>query len=218
MTTGETRPGGRTARNAAAVLDATIAELGDRGYEGLSIESVAQRAGVHKTTIYRRWTTKDQLVVAALADAAERRTEIPDTGDTERDLLALAHAVRATLRSPIGSATVRALVTGSASSAEARAVARAFWLTRMKETRPIVERAIARADIPSDTEPDEMLMYLTAPLHHRLLVTAQPLTRAAADAAAAATYAAAKAGVFSKRPRVPVGEAMRRSSSRPRVG
>src|SRR3954466_15989543 len=115
MTKGTSRPGGRTARTAAAVLDATIAELGDRGYDGLSVESVAARAGVHKTTVYRRWETKDRLIVAALTEAAEQRTEVPDTGDLELDLRALARAVRATLRSPDGAATVRALVAGSAS-------------------------------------------------------------------------------------------------------
>jgi|SRR4051812_36632878 AcrR family transcriptional regulator len=202
MTSGS-RPGGRTARNSTAVLDATIAELGEQGYDGLSVESVARRAGVHKTTVYRRWETKDQLIVAALAEAAERRTEVPDTGDAELDLRSLARAVRTTLRSEAGIATVRALVAGSASSEAARAVARRFWAARMVETRPIVERAIARGELPQGTDPDQVLMYVAAPLYHRLLVTAQPLTLAAADAAAGAAYAAAVAGVFGGRPRSP---------------
>src|SRR6476661_1145282 len=189
MTSRGSRPGGRTARTSEAVLDATIAELAERGYEGLSVESVARRAGIHKTTLYRRWETRDGLVVAALADAAERRTAVPDTGDIELDLRALARAVRKTLRSEAGAAVVRALVAGSASSESARAVARRFWAARMIETRPIIERAIARGDLPTGTDPDQVLMYVSAPLYQCLLVTAQPLTEAVADAAAAAAYA-----------------------------
>src|SRR6478752_6780315 len=122
MTESTSRPGGRTARNTAAVLDATIVELGARGYEGLSMESVAQRAQVHKTTVYRRWETKERLVVDALETAATARMEVPDTGDAASHLEGIAHAIRRTLRSPEGAATVRALVAGGAESAAVRAV------------------------------------------------------------------------------------------------
>jgi len=96
MTESTSRPGGRTARNTAAVLDATIVELGARGYEQLSMEAVAQRAQVHKTTVYRRWENKERLVVDALEAAADERMEVPDTGDGAGDLVLLAHAIRRT--------------------------------------------------------------------------------------------------------------------------
>ena len=64
------RPGGRTARTRAAVFAATLNELVASGYTQASIEAIAERAGVHKTTIYRRWRTKDRLIAEALADAA----------------------------------------------------------------------------------------------------------------------------------------------------
>ena len=78
---GEIRPGGRTARTRAAVLAAVIEELTDHGWDQLSVESVAQRAGVHKTTVYRRWRDKNTLVAEALKAAAESRIQMPDTGD-----------------------------------------------------------------------------------------------------------------------------------------
>src|SRR5207248_10505689 len=58
---GTLRPGGRTARTRAAVFEATLAELALRGYADLSLDGVAARSGVHKTTIYRRWRSRDQL-------------------------------------------------------------------------------------------------------------------------------------------------------------
>jgi AcrR family transcriptional regulator len=73
---GATRPGGRTARNTAAVFAATFAELTARPYDEISIETIAARAGVHKTTVYRRWHTKAELVSHALATAAQAMIEV----------------------------------------------------------------------------------------------------------------------------------------------
>ena len=106
---GEIRPGGRTARTRAAVLAAVIEELTDHGWDQLSVETVAQRAGVHKTTVYRRWRDKNTLVAEALKAAAESRIQMPDTGDVAEDLRELARIVRVLLTSREGAATTRAL-------------------------------------------------------------------------------------------------------------
>ena len=74
------RLGGRSARVREAVLNATFDELGEKGYAGLSMESVARRSGVHKTTIYRRWPNRDALVMDALDSRSDRYTVIADAG------------------------------------------------------------------------------------------------------------------------------------------
>jgi AcrR family transcriptional regulator len=193
---GSVRPGGRTARTREAVFDATLEELASRGYEGISVESVALRAGVHKTTVYRRWGGKDELVAEALQAAAESRIEVPDSGDIDTDLRTLARAVLATLTSRDGAAAVRALVSGAQHSAEVGRVVRRFWAARLARVEPIVERAIDRGQLPRGTVAAELLHYVAAPLFHGLLILAEPLTREAADRAAAAAVAAARAGVF----------------------
>ena len=71
-----------------------------------------------------------------------------------------------------------------------------LWAARMAQTEPIVTRAVARGQLPAGTSPDDLMKHLTAPLFHRLLVTAEPLTQASADQAAAAALVAARAGVF----------------------
>src|SRR5687767_15007682 len=96
----EPRPGGRSARVREAVLSATTAVLAEDGYERLSIETVAVRAGVHKTTVYRRWPTRAQLVVDALQERSERNVPVPDTGTFAGDLDALARSVVANIGSP----------------------------------------------------------------------------------------------------------------------
>jgi len=196
--TGRLRPGGRTARTRAAVLDATLDELASRGWDQVSVETIAARAGVHKTTVYRRWGGKDQLVAEALEAEADSRVQVPDSGDIGQDLRALARAVLAILTSRDGAATVRALVAGAQGSPEVGRVVRRFWATRLAQVGPIAERAVSRGQLPPGTDPDNLMRYLAAPLFHRLLVTAEPLTQAAADQAAAAALAAARAGVFAR--------------------
>jgi AcrR family transcriptional regulator len=195
---GSVRPGGRTARTRAAVFDAALEELADRGWDQVSVESIAARARVHKTTVYRRWGGKARLVAEALEAAAERRIQVPDRGNIDQELRALARAVLAILTSRDGAATVRALVAGAQGSPEVARVVRRFWATRLAQVGPIADRAVARGQLPQGTDPDDLMRHLAAPLFHRLLVTAEPLTQAAADQAAAAALAAARAGVFAR--------------------
>ena len=193
---GTARPGGRTAQNRAAVVEATLAELAEHGYDQTTMESVALRAGVHKTTLYRRWRTKERLVAEALEATAEVRIEVPDTGDLELDLRTLARGVRAVLMSTVGSAAVRTLVSGAQSSPEVARVLRTFWAGRLTKVIPIVERAVADGRLPQGTDAIELMKYLAAPLFHRVLVTAEPVTQEDADRAAAVVLVAAQAGVF----------------------
>jgi tetracycline repressor-like protein len=74
---------------------------------------------------------------------------------------------------------------------------RRFWSSRAERARLLVDRAVRRGEIPSDTAVEEVVRHLGAPLYYRLVVLSQPVTVAAADLAAAVTVAAARAGVFS---------------------
>ncbi len=192
------RPGGRTARNTAAVFTATVDELADRGFDEISIESIAARAGVHKTTVYRRWGSKTELVRQALAATAQSMIEVPDTGTVGEDLRLLSRAVQATLGSPRGAATTRSVLAGAAASPEIRAMMARFWDTRLAAIAAIIDRAVARGELPAGTEPAGVMHAVAAPLYYRLLVTGEPLTPEHADEAAAAALAAARAGVFSR--------------------
>lgn len=192
------RPGGRTARNTAAVFTATVDELADRGFDEISIESIAARAGVHKTTVYRRWGSKTELVRQALAATAQSMIEVPDTGTVGEDLRLLSRAVQATLGSPRGAATTRSVLAGAAASPEIRAMMARFWDTRLAAIAAIIDRAVARGELPAGTEPAGVMHAVAAPLYYRLLVTGEPLTPEHADESAAAALAAARAGVFSR--------------------
>jgi AcrR family transcriptional regulator len=192
---GERRPGGRTARNRAAIFEATLAELARHGYAELSVDAIAARAGVHRTTIYRRWRTREQLVAAAFMDAAQRRLDVADSGDIDRDARALARSVASTLAQPVVAAAVRATL--SLSSQQVRdEITSSFWYSRQAAVGPLIKRAVERGQLPTGTDPAHVIAAIAAPLYFRLLVSGEPLTAAAADRAAIAALAAARAGAF----------------------
>jgi AcrR family transcriptional regulator len=194
-----TRPGGRTARTGAAVLAAAIEELSARDYADISVESIAARAGVHKTTVYRRWGSKVEIIKQALIGAAGAHIQVPDTGGVDGDLLLLARAVQVVLSPPQGAAITTALIVGGLASTELAEVMRQFWAARVEAISAIVDRAVSRGELPAGTDVVALMRALAAPLYYQLLVARVPVTETDADLAAAATLAAAKAGVFAAR-------------------
>ena len=189
------RPGGRTARIRAAVLEATVSALIEHGYDGLTMERIADRAGVNKTTLYRRWGSRTGLVVDAVESYAAAQADVPDTGDIDEDLRRWARSIYTMLTGTVSGALVRAIFSAG-DTAELRHLRRRFWLSRVVPVRPLVERAIIRGQLPPGTDTDEVIRHVGAPLYYRLLVLAEPLSVESADLAAAVTATAAKAGVF----------------------
>jgi AcrR family transcriptional regulator len=120
----------RRAPNRTAIFAATLAELAQHGYSDLSFDAVAARAGVHKTTVYRRWPTRAELVTAAFMDVAEQHLDVADSGNIDRDARALARSVAATVAQPAVAAAARATL--AVSSPEIRAhIARGFHRSPM---------------------------------------------------------------------------------------
>jgi AcrR family transcriptional regulator len=169
------RLGGRSARVRAAVLAAALDELLEVGYGRLSFESVAARAGVHKTTVYRRWPSREALVTAALLEQRGRDVPIPDAGSIRADLRALATAVAASVTSQTGHAIARALVSEAGDIPEITTAIRDFWSARFGAARTVVARAVGRGELPPGVDADLLIEALVGPLYLRLLVTREPL-------------------------------------------
>ena len=190
------RPPGRGPKVRAAVLAATLAELADTGYAGLTIENVARRAGVHKTTIYRRWMDRESLVADVLGERIAMDFPIPDTGSVEADLRQLARAFVAWVTSPTGRMIFAAVYSDAARIPGISDVRRELFEYGPRRAAAVIERAIERGELPAGTDPAPVLRALIAPIYFRLTVTAEPVNPAAADQAAQIALAAARAGVF----------------------
>jgi AcrR family transcriptional regulator len=198
---GMARPGGRTARVREAVFAATLAEFSERGFAALSIEGIAVRSGVHKTTIYRRWETRENLLSDAVGELAEVRVPVADTGSIEGDLRALARDIVGFLNSDLGAVGVAVLFADAPHMPALAQIKRNFFAARHRLAAPIVERAVARGELPAGTDARELIGMAVAPVWYRRLVTGEPIDSTVADRAAAAALAAGRAGAFQLRPR-----------------
>ena len=155
----------------AAALAATMTELADAGYASLTLDGVARRAGVHKTTLYRRWGTREAIVLEAMLEYASERVPIPDTGSLHDDLLALASSAAATATTPQGEAMVRAVAAAGGHDAALAAANHRFWTERLALDGEIVKRAVARGEARPDVDPVEVIEAVLGPIYFRLLVT-----------------------------------------------
>ncbi|MFF3906361.1 TetR/AcrR family transcriptional regulator C-terminal ligand-binding domain-containing protein [Streptomyces sp. NPDC001848] len=193
---GTVRPGGRTARVREAVLRATEDALTQLGFARLDLTDVARRAGVGKTTVYRRWGTVTGLVADLLLDMAEQSVPRTETGSLLGDLKANARLVQRTLTDPRQGPLFKALITGAACDAKAAEALHRFYAARIAEWAPCVEQAVARGEVPAGTDAREVVRAVSAPLYYRLLISGDPLDEAAADRAAEAAATAARAGAY----------------------
>jgi AcrR family transcriptional regulator len=193
---GTVRPGGRTARVRASVLRAAGDALAERGFDRLDLADVAARAGVGRTTVYRRWGTVTGLVADLLADMAEQSLPRTETGSLLRDLKANAQLVRRTLIDPRQGALFKAVIAAATCDARTAEALRRFYDARISEWAPCVEQAVARGELPEGTDAREVIRAVSAPLYYRLLASGDPLDEATADRAAEAAVAAARAGAY----------------------
>jgi AcrR family transcriptional regulator len=167
------RPGGRSARVRQSVLDATLALLSEGGLDKLTVADIAERSGVHETSIRRRWRAKENLICDALLNYSEQHLSIPDTGSLREDLAAFASALAAYLTTPLGRALVRAMATTGDDPALAEART-AFWQTRYDLASAMIERAVGRGELPATVDSRLALEALIAPLNFRALLTDEP--------------------------------------------
>ncbi|MEU8515373.1 TetR/AcrR family transcriptional regulator [Kitasatospora sp. NPDC048722] len=195
-TPGTVRPGGRTARVRAAVLRAAEDALVEHGFAGLDLGDIAQRAGVGRTTVYRRWGGTSALVADLLADMAEQSLPRTRSGSLAEDLRANARLVQRTLADPRQGGLFRAVIVAANCDTGAAQALRRFYEARVAEWAPCVAEAVERGELPAGTDPAEVVRAVSAPLYYRMLTTADPLDEAAADRAAAAAGAAARAGAY----------------------
>jgi len=168
------RPGGRSARIRALVLEAVRAELLEGGYGALSHRTVAQRAGVDPATVYRRWPTRPRLASDALLEIAASAVPVPDTGRVATDLERLLDAVVEAVSDP---RTLRLFHALSAASGEAEGdlseTLRAFWEARFTGAEQMIARAVERSELPESVDAHAVIEQLVSPAYFRALVTGE---------------------------------------------
>ena len=150
-------------RVVAQTLAAALEELSRVGYAALRVEDVAARARVNKTTVYRRWPTKEDLVKAALLSVLKSQAvmTIPDTGSIRGDLLEHAREVMAITSSPAGRTVVR-MLSADRPDAEVLEIARSIRSSNKAVPLAVLKRAQARGELRADVDPQLFLDVLGA--------------------------------------------------------
>ncbi|MCZ7680279.1 MAG: TetR/AcrR family transcriptional regulator [Sandaracinaceae bacterium] len=156
-----------------AVLEATLSVLAEHGFAALRIEDVAARAKVNKTTIYRRWPAKNQLVAAAVS-AGPAVSALPDTGALESDVREFLRLAATELPRDLGRSMLNLLVAERSHPEVADIV---HFVDRTVRTLPrlMFERAVARGEMAPGTDIDVALGALIGSLYTRVVMEEQPL-------------------------------------------
>jgi AcrR family transcriptional regulator len=169
------RPRSEKARH--AILEAAAELLLHRGLGAVSMDAVAERAGVSKATIYRWWPSKEMLALDALLEWAAASAPARDTGSLRGDLLSLVRPwVREITRQPFGR-VIAALVTEAQSDPQfAEAYRTHFVEPRREAMRAAFARAAKRGEVPADLDVEVAVDLIYGPLYHRLLHGHAPLS------------------------------------------
>lgn len=160
----------RSAECDRAILDAALAEYAAHGVDGMSVDAVAARAGVSKATIYRRYPSKVELVVAAAFEVAAERAPQPDTGSLRGDLRAVLYNLRALLDDSVLGAAVRMLPFDAVRHDDLARMHREFVRERRRLTYAVFDRAVGRGEMRAGVPFDFAADALVAPLFYRHLV------------------------------------------------
>lgn len=170
------RPGGRAAAVVAAVRKAAVELLDEKGYFELQLPEVATRAGVNKTTVYRRWPTRAALVNDLLLAMAAEHLPARDTGDVVGDLVAHMEGLVEILQVGATRAVLTAMISGELDRHN-DSIREAFFAERFRLSAVIVDRAVARGELPSDVDVRLLLEDVSSPVYFRLLITGEAIRR-----------------------------------------
>ncbi len=170
------RPRGGSDKLVKTLLAAALKQLGERGFTALSVSELARTVGVNKTSIYRRWPSKAELILAAVRALRDSKRTAPPSGDLRRDLVRVLRVKAALVQSKPGRKLVRALIALD-EDRDLVSISSALRKERYASTIALLEPAIDRGELAPDTDPKLLSELLLAPLYHRLIFLNQPIGR-----------------------------------------
>jgi AcrR family transcriptional regulator len=149
---------------------------------GLTVEGVAARSGVAKTTIYRRWRSKEDLALAALLEVIDQEPPVRHVGNTRRALSAYLERLIANLNSRLYGRVIRGLISDLGIDRElARGFRERVLARRVAAVAELLQRGIERSELRRDLDLEIAVDLLLGPLYYRLLMSGEPLTSAFVD-------------------------------------
>jgi AcrR family transcriptional regulator len=179
----------RSERAHRAILQAANDLLESEEFAAVTVEAIAERAGVSKATVYRWWPNRAAVVMDGFLSIVSSQVPFPHTGRAREDIRSHMRRLAEAFSGKIGS-TVAALIAEGQSDPELAEALRSRWLSvRREEAREILELGIERGELREDIDPEVAVDVLYGPIYYRLLVGHAPLDNDFADALADHVFA-----------------------------
>jgi AcrR family transcriptional regulator len=159
-----------------AILRSTLKLLAEKGFSELTIESVADHAGVGKATVYRWWPDKAALIADAFACSTKRKLHFPDTGSVRTDMSQQMRQLIKIFRSRRGRIVSAILAAGQTDRGVIAAFRERFMMPRRQEAYATLQRGMLRGQLPKKTDMDLLLDSLYGPIYMRFLIRHDRLT------------------------------------------
>ena len=173
------RPGGRTADVTHRVQDSILELLVDGGVQACTFSAVAGRAGIERSTLYRRFPDRWEAIIDALMARAERDV-LPDlAGRFADDLRSVLKKLRDTLDSPLGPAVLAVAI--ELQRGTAKGYPRLYFDRRMEQLRPMFEAAIARGELAAHVDREALFTFAAGPIYFRTFIADRPIDDAFID-------------------------------------
>ena len=171
----------RVERTRMVVYQAALDELGEVGYGGFTIESVAARAGVAKSTIYRHWPDKLALIGDAFETSHAQMVPTMETGTARERVICLVRHVAEVLADSTFSRCIPALIEGAARDERLREFHYRYSALRRQTLTAVIQEGVATGEFREDIDADLAAQTLLGALFYRRLMSDQPLDPAHAD-------------------------------------
>jgi AcrR family transcriptional regulator len=183
LRTGKRAPGRpRSTESHNAILNAALALLEKVGFVDLTIEGIAAQAGVGKTSIYRRWPNKANLVMDAFLTAVQREVAFRNTGSVRESFRRQLRSAVRVLTGPQGHLIATLIAAGQVDPEVSEAYRTRWQSIRRIEARQMLQNGVKRGELRKDADLELVLNTLYGPLYYRLLIKHAPLTQRYADA------------------------------------
>lgn len=176
-----------------ALTRAFFEEWATHGYAGIRLERVASSAGVGKAALYRRWRSKGAMAADLVQKVGLELSGAPDTGSLDGDVRALLHELRRMLRLPLVRRLLPDILAENARAAKLSGNTRKLQDARRARGAAVVDRAVARGELPESCDRELAADLIGAPLYWRMLVTRQPVNAQAMERLARAIVAGLRA-------------------------
>lgn len=179
----QVRSGGRSKQIAERVERATVELISEGALNSVTFEAVAERAGVNRATLRRRWGDKWRLITWSLLEVLSREAPPPNTGSLREDVLAAMLNLNSAFSDQTSAAIFQILFVESRSDPVIKKAVEDFWKRRFDFLVPIFDRAVDRGELPKGANYEFVMDVAFGPFFYHALRTGEPVSAAYANAA-----------------------------------